>query len=122
MSRLICIISAVIWVSTLSSCNKDARAKEAILGAWVSVDQSDTLVFINEEQFEQNFYPGVMELYLYSIDRDSITVQYSGSHLVLVLPSTHYFEVDEDALSIDFSKGCYGFPIRKMDYYSADLE
>lgn len=122
MSRFVLFLSAVLLACALFSCNKDARTREALLGAWVSVDQADTLVFLNEESFEKNFYPGVMELFLYSIDRDSITVQYSGSNFVLVIPSTHYLEVDDKALSIDFSNGCYGFPMRKMDFYSTDLE
>ena len=105
----------------LLSCDKDARTREALLGGWVSADQADTLVFMNEDSFEKNFYPGVMERFLYSVHRDSITVQYSGSLYILVLPTTHYFELEEEALSIDFSSGCFGFPKRKMEFYSVDF-
>lgn len=122
MRRYIYFLLALFLASLLFSCDRDARAKEAILGTWVSVDQADTLVFINEDTFEKNFYPGVMERFLYSIHRDSITVQYSGSLYILVLPTTHYFELEDNTLSIDFSKGCYGFPMKKMEYYSSEFQ
>jgi hypothetical protein len=119
MHRYICLIFALLWANMLSSCEKDARVKEAILGNWVSVDQADTLVFVNEDIFEKNFHPGIMERFTYSIHRDSITVQYSGSNYILVLPTTHKFRLEDNTLWIDFSKGCYGFPKRIMEYYPA---
>lgn len=121
MSKLIYFSLTIFLATMLFSCDKDARTREAILGSWVSVDQADTLVFMNEDSFEKNLQPGWMERFMYSIHRDSITIQYSGSLFILVLPTTHYFELEDEALRIDFSNGCYGFPQRKMDFYSAEF-
>ena len=116
------MVFALLLANMLASCDKDASVKEAIIGSWVSVDQADTLVFMNEDIFEKNFHPGIMERFSYSIYRDSITVQYSGSYYILVLPTTHKFRLEDNTLWIDFSKGCFGFPKRIMEYYSADFQ
>jgi len=118
----ILLVSALLLSVMLVSCSKDTWVKEAIIGSWVSVDQADTLVFINEECFEKNLQPGYLDLYLYSIEDDSIKIQYSGINYICVNPSSHYFQLKDLTLMIDFSNGCYGFPTKKMEYYSVELE
>jgi len=102
------------------SCDRETRVQEAILGTWVSADQADTLVFMNEERFEKNSaYEGYMVPYMYSIYHHSITIQYSGpnyTNYILVKPTTHYFHLEEEKLIIDFSNGCYGFPKERLYY------
>jgi hypothetical protein len=117
MNRTFTIIGGILLVAIVLSCDRDARTKEAILGTWVSADQADTLLFLNEEVFEKNSPEnGYMTPFLYSIHRDSITVQYNGPNLILVKPSIHYFELEESTLSIDFANGCYGFPREQLIY------
>jgi hypothetical protein len=117
MNRTFTFIGGILLAAIVLSCDRDARTKEAILGTWVSAGQADTLVFLNEEVFEKNSPEnGYMTPFLYSIHRDSITVQYNGPNYILVKPSAHYFELDESALSIDFTNGCYGFPRERLIY------
>jgi hypothetical protein len=117
MNRPFTIIGGILLAAIVLSCDRDARTKEAILGTWVSADQADTLVFLNEEVFEKNSPGGgLMTPFLYSIYRDSITVQYNGGYTIFVEPSAHYFELDESTLSINFSNGCYGFPRERLIY------
>lgn len=122
LNRTILIVSVILLIATLASCNKDDWKKEAIIGTWVSVDRADTLVFLNEECFEKNLHPGNMDLFLYSIEGDTIKIQYSGVNYICIIPSAHYFELEDNDLRIDFSNGCYGFPRKKMEYYSAELQ
>ncbi len=105
--RLILVISIAIVAVVLNSCNKEARQKKEIIGTWVSTDYIDTLNFINDEIFEKNF-PYSMERYFYEIKRDSIKINYSGSNFVLTIPTTHYLEIVDNRMSIDFSNRTYG--------------
>jgi len=117
MYRSLLFIGGILLAAIFLSCDRDAWAREAILGTWVSADQVDTLVFLNEEMFEKNSpTDGHMVPFMYSIYRDSITVQYNGPNDILVKPSAHYFELEESTLSIDFTNGCYGFPKERLFY------
>jgi hypothetical protein len=46
---------------------------------------------------------------------DEITVQYNGPLYILVQPSTHKFELENNQLVIDFTNGCYGFQSKKYN-------
>ena len=110
--RPIQVISIAIIVIVLSSCSKEARLKEEIIGTWTSVDNVDTLDFISDDIFLKNF-PWNMERYAYDIKRDNITINYSGSLYILTPPTTHHIEIEDNTMSIDFSNGAYG--MRKQE-------
>ena len=110
--RPIQVISIAIIVIVLSSCSKEARLKEEIIGTWTSVDNVDTLDFISDDIFLKNF-PWNMERYAYDIMRDNITINYSGSFYILTPPTTHHLEIEDNTMSIDFSNGAYG--MRKQE-------
>ena len=110
--RPIQVISIAIIVIVLSSCSKEARLKEEIIGTWTSVDNVDTLDFISDDIFLKNF-PWNMERYAYDIKRDNITINYSGSFYILTPPTTHHLEIEDNTMSIDFSNGAYG--MRKQE-------
>jgi hypothetical protein len=110
--RPILVISIAIIVIVLSSCSKEARLKEEIIGTWTSIDNVDTLDFISDDIFLKNF-PWSMERYAYDIKRDNITINYSGSLYILTPPTTHHLEIEDNTMSIDFSNGAYG--MRKQE-------
>ena len=79
------------------------------IGTWVSIDNVDTLFFINDKTFTKPGYDKVMNYFNYSYGIDSITIQYKGPNKIFVVPSTHSYSLDSSVLSINFSNGCYGF-------------
>jgi hypothetical protein len=110
--RPILVISIATIAVLLNSCSKEARLKEEIIGTWTSIDIVDTLDFISDEIFLKNF-PESMERYAYDINRDNITINYSGSFYILTPPTTHHIEIEDNTMSIDFSNGAYG--MRKQE-------
>jgi hypothetical protein len=110
--RSILVISIATIVVLFNSCSKEARLKEEIIGTWISIDNIDTLDFISDEIFLKNF-SWSMERYSYDINRDNITINYSGSLYILTLPTTHHIEIEDNTMSIDFSNGSYG--MRKQE-------
>ena len=116
MTRPILIVTITLLAAFFSSCSKEARLKEEIIGTWVSIDYIDTLDFISDEIFEKNFYDGLMHPYTYEIKRDSIKIQYSGYYDILTKATTHHLEILDDKLSIDFSIGTYGMRQQEVLY------
>lgn len=91
------------------SCHKDFETDGRFIGTWVNRANNDTLTFIDDFCFYKRFYDGLKHSYEYSYDEDSITIQYQGPNMILVQPSTIHYEFNGNKLSIDFSKGYYGF-------------
>ncbi len=99
---------SIMLISSFFSCERDYAKDKAFIGTWISEDSADTLVFIDNNTFERNFYES-MHAFLYSYDADSITIQYNGKFYIAVLPTTQQYNLDNNKLVIDFSNGCYGF-------------
>ncbi len=92
------------------SCEKDFTPDRRFIGSWKILSPvNDTIIFKNESNFTKKFYDGINHTFDYSYDNDSITIQYKGPHMILVLPTTHFYELKNNELTIDFSNGCYGF-------------
>lgn len=104
------------------SCDKDDQPNREFIGDWQIVKpDNDTIVFKNENSFTRLNYDGIAHSFEYSYTKDSITIQYNGPNMILVEPSTHYYELkSDDELLIDFSNGCYGFS--KETYHFIRLE
>ena len=100
----------------LNSCQKDSIPSNIFIGTWVSIDNVDTLFFINDKIFTKPGYDKVMHYFNYSYGIDSITIQYKGPNKILVVPSTHSYSLDSSVLSINFSNGCYGFSSKKETF------
>jgi hypothetical protein len=99
----------------LASCKKDVEVAPILAGKWkVIVPDSDTLVF-NSDSFTRKFYDGITHSYKYSIKNDAITIQYNGPLYILVQPSTHKFELENNQLILDLTNGCYGFQSKKYN-------
>ena len=81
-----------------------------ILGTWISSDKSDTLDFIDENNFYRSSINMRYDHYDYQLDNDSIEMGYSGKLYILVQPTKHKYLLDGNNLTIDFrNKICYGF-------------
>ena len=94
----------------LFSCEKDFDPDGRFVGSWkILTPDIDTLSFTDESSISRRYYDGLDPFFEYSYDRDSITIQYSGPNKILVRPSTHYYEFNNEGLLIDFTNGCYGF-------------
>ena len=129
------ILNILILLVLLYSCENRLITKN-LIGQWVSENNIDTLNFINDNKLERsvllksfrsedqpfnqlNFYE-LKHSYDYSISSDEITLQYQGPFNISVMPSTHPCEIRGDILTIDFTKGCYGFESRISVYHKID--
>lgn len=102
------LIAFSLWI--VISCEKDFTPDSRFIGSWkILTPDNDTIVFKNESNFTRKYWDGINHIFDYSYDNDSITIQYAGPNEILVLPSTHYYELKNNELIIDFSNGCYGF-------------
>jgi hypothetical protein len=97
-----------------NSCEKESYSK--FIGTWVSTDRADTLFFINNSIFNKSFSDGIKHIFEYSYCKDSIIIQYKGPNKILVMPSAHYYDLDNRKLTIDFTNGCYGFKREKETF------
>ena len=90
---------------------------EDLLGEWVAESKADTIRFVDKGNFFHSSKDFSFSNYEYSVEGDSMTVLYIGFLKIYVQPTTHYFELKEDELMIDFSNDqCFGFPKEKMHY------
>lgn len=102
------LIAVSLWI--VISCEKDFTPDSRFIGSWkILTPDNDTIVFNNESNFTRKYYDGLNHTFDYSYDNDSITIQYNGPNMILVQPSTHFYELKNNELTIDFSNGCYGF-------------
>jgi hypothetical protein len=109
-----------IIIIMFASCEKDVEVAASVVGKWkIIVPDSDTLVF-SSDSFTRKFYDGLSHSFKYSIKMDEITIQYNGPMYILIQPSTHKFELDNNQLVIDFTNGCYGFQSKKYNLVRVD--
>jgi hypothetical protein len=91
----------------LSGCEKKTSESRTLLGTWISTDLIDTIEF----RTENDFYKTVgmpKDHFNYSLSDDSITIQYDGVLKILIIPTKHFYTLDDDKLTIDLMS-CYGF-------------
>jgi hypothetical protein len=111
--------SLISFFLILISCNreKEITNQDNLLGTWISIDSKDTLYFRDKTNFYKS--NGFMQYdhYDYQVDNDSLKIGYSGKLYILVLPTKHKFQLNENELIIDFrSKYCFGFDLQLMKY------
>lgn len=109
---------------TLFSCT-NSSLRNNIEGTWVNFDvETDTLVFLNDSQFESRDTSTVYHWYNYLIKSKKIEVQYSGPNKIYVEPTQHDIVMafgTNTTMSINFSDpSCYGFPEQSISYYKID--
>ena len=112
-------LAFILIVITFISCEKDKDVTNygKILGTWISLDKSDTLDFVDKNNFYKSSHTMRYDHYDYELYNDSIEIGYRGILYVGVLPTRHKYFIDGYNLTIDFSnKICYGFGMKVMTY------
>lgn len=102
----------ILIAISMMGCDKYKLAtnKENILGTWISLDKSDTLDIVDDNNCYKSTSHMHYDHYDYELFVDSIEIGYSGIMDVLVKPTTHKYSLEDDKLRIDFSnRNCYGF-------------
>lgn len=103
----------------LVNCSKGELEtnQEKLLGTWISLDKSDTLYFTTKVDFyKSNGYMNY-DHYDYQLFKDSIEIGYRGKMYVLVTPTMHKYQFDNNNLIIDLSnRQCYGFKTELLTY------
>jgi hypothetical protein len=102
------LIPLILLVIGNTNCKKSARNDGALLGKWISTDLVDTIEFSSEKSLCKMF-SGVKDYFDYSLSGDSITIRYNGKNYILVSPTTHFYQIKNNELTIDFRPSCYGF-------------
>lgn len=85
-------------------------------GTWISDNNADTLVFINDSIFTKSHFDGFESIFYYRIKKDSVTIQYRGPNKILVQPATNYFTLENNRFTIYLSNCAYGFDCVKKVY------
>jgi hypothetical protein len=102
----------ILLIIVMSSCEKaNTNDYRQFLGTWISTDVVDTLDFTSDHDFSKNKTP-----FNYSISGDSITIQYNGPLMIYIKPTTHFYILKGNELTIYISKWCYGFRQQKTKY------
>ena len=113
------IILLMFVAIALISCEEKIveRNQEIILGTWISVNNTDTLDFVNDSSFFRSSFSMHYDHYDYKLYRDSIMIRYRGKMYVLVHPTKHEYSINENTLVIDFTNEiCYGFSPQVITY------
>ena len=103
---------SLVFAITLISCEEQIldHNQETILGTWISVNNTDTLDFVNDSSFYRSSLNMRYDHYDYKLYRDSIKIRYRGKLYIYVYPTKHKYSIDKNTLIIDFTnKNCYGF-------------
>ena len=103
---------SLVFAITLISCEEQIldRNQETILGTWISVNNTDTLDFVNDSSFYRSSLNMRYDHYDYKLYRDSIKIRYRRKLYIYVYPTKHKYSIDKNTLIIDFTnKNCYGF-------------
>lgn len=116
MKQIISLITFFLIITLGGACKQEMTAEKSMSGTWVSESPADTIVFLDSQTFTKSVRSTFFHTFGYSFVNDSITIQYKGPNKILVNPSTHYFSLVGNSLTIDLSNGCYGFENRKMVY------
>jgi hypothetical protein len=104
----------LICFSLISGCEKKYKDDyKLFLGTWISTDLVDTVEFTTDKDFYK-MISGVRDHFNYNLNKDKITIHYNGIQFIMVIPSTHPYELNGDQLTIDFRPSCYGFREQKV--------
>ena len=115
----ISFVTILLMVISFGACQKYKlqENKEMIIGKWISEDKSDTLNFVDEENFYKSDVLMHSDHYDYQLFVDSIEIRYSGVLYILVLPTRHKYRITGNTLTIDLrDKDCYGFDKKEITY------
>lgn len=110
------ILMILLIIFLLIDCSKNSDTNN-IIGTWISSYKNETLNFTDATNFYQTdsgFQTSVH--FNYKLGIDSILIQYDGSLDILVKPTNHKNELNNNNLTIDFRNGCYGFNSQLMSY------
>jgi len=106
-----------LFIVLMCACLEETPLSDGrFLGTWIPDEQTDTLIFTSDQLFYQTDTHEYNHSYVYSYTYTDITIQYKGPLEILVKPTTHPYELNQNELIIDFSKGCYGFEAVKSKY------
>ena len=91
--------------------------KDDILGTWISYDLSDTLEFVDNSSFYKSTANMRHDHYDYNLEKDSIEIRYNGTLMILIQPTKHFYELNENSLILDLTNTeCYGFNSERIVY------
>ncbi len=108
----------LITIIAIVNCSKNEieANQEKLLGKWISLNKSDTLDFTTKDDFYKSNGHMNYDHYDYQLFKDSIEIGYRGKMYVLVKPTMHKYQFDNN-LIIDLSnKQCYGFETELLTY------
>jgi hypothetical protein len=109
-------IVITLTIITISGCEKsNTNDYKKFLGTWISTDLVDTLDFTSDHDFYKTF-ACLNDHFNYWSSRDCIIVQYDGFLKILIAPTTHFYQLKGNELTIDFTKGCYGFREQEIKF------
>jgi hypothetical protein len=111
-------IAIVLTFIVISSCEKNSSNDyNTFLGTWISTDLVDTIDFTSDHDFYKMF-SGLNDHFLYSSTRDSITIDYNGvlQPYIYTIPTTNFYQLKGNELTIDFKKQCYGFRNQEIKF------
>ncbi len=126
MKKVLIYLLIVVFFGIIISCDKDFTPSSRFpnskfIGTWkILTPDNDTIIFKDESNFTRKYYDGINHSFDYSYDNNSITIQYAGPNMIGVPPTTHFYEIKNKELIINFSNGCYGFD--KQIYKLTKLE
>ena len=110
------IIFLLTFLVLVTSCEKsNSYSYKDLLGSWISTDLADTIEFTSDKDLYKLF-SGVKDHFDYGLSEAEITIRYNGMLYVLISPSTHPYNINEDQLTIDFRPSCYGFRGQKITF------
>jgi hypothetical protein len=115
MKRSVNFIVVVFLAGLLTSCQK-TESENVIRGTWISEDKADTLFVIDDHLFNKSLHDGILHAFDYSLQDDSIVIQYKRPNKIMVIATSHFYTLHNRELMIDFSNGCYGFEAKKEIY------
>jgi hypothetical protein len=99
-------------IITFSGCKKNTNSENGdLLGTWISTDLVDTLDFTSDHDLYK-MIDGIVDHYGYSINADSIKIEYSGFQMPYIYigpPNNRFFQLNGNDLTIDFKSPYYGF-------------
>jgi len=104
---------------TLISCEKIEVVinQNKILGTWISIDNNDTLDFVNYDNFYKSTLYMRYDHYDYQLYANTIEICYKGIYEVIVFPTLHKYQIEGNNLTIDFTNTiCYGFGSEVITY------
>ena len=115
MKRSVNFFGVVLLAGLLTSCQK-TESENVIRGTWISEDKADTLFIIDDHLFYKLLNDGILHTFDYSLQDDSIVIQYKRPNKIMVVATSHFYTLRNRELMIDFSNGCYGFEAKKETF------